>query len=134
MNHVVLDAGAIIGMERRERRVIKLLERALEREWTLIVPPAVIAETWRGARTDAIVARFLKTVDSFAPLDREAAMRIGSLLASADLRSGAYVVDASVVDVALKSAPCLLAPSDAPDIRRLIDAAQTRKRIEIFAI
>jgi len=134
MNHIVLDAGAIIAVERRDPRMIKLLERAFEKDWTLIVPSTVIAETWRGAKTDARVARFLKLVDTIAPLDREAGMRIGSLLASADLRSGAYVVDASVVDAALQSAPCLIVTSDATDIRRLVDAARDRERIEIFAI
>jgi len=134
MSRIVLDSGAIIGVERGNSRMIKLLARAAENDWALIVPSAVIAETWRGAKTDASIARFLKTINAFTPLDREAGMRIGSLLASADLRSGAHVVDASVVDAAVQSAPCLIATSDATDIRRLLKAALPSQQIEIFAI
>jgi len=134
MNRIVLDAGAIIGVERRNGRMITLLERAVKQAWTLIVPSAVVAETWRGAKTDARVARFLKTVDAYAALDHDAGLRIGSLLASANLRSGTYVVDASVVDAAIQSAPCLIATSDATDIRRIVQAAHPSRGIEIFAI
>jgi predicted nucleic acid-binding protein len=134
LNTIVLDAGAVIGIERRDRRVVTVLERARTNDWRIVVPAPVLAETWRGARTNPLVARLFLSVHEVSALDRDAAIRIGALLAKAVLSGGAEVVDAAVVDTALAVAPCLIVTSDPADIRRLLVAGQPKRRIEVYAV
>jgi predicted nucleic acid-binding protein len=54
-----LDAGALIALERGDRRVVHLLERVHAAGGSLDVPAGVVAQVWRGARR-ARVARFLR--------------------------------------------------------------------------
>ena len=129
MNTIVLDAGALIAVERRNRRMLNVLERAAIHDWTIVVPAAVIAETWRGATTHPAIARLLKAVHRIAALDQHAAKRIGSLLAATGLSAGAHVVDA-----ALESAPCVIATSDPTDLQRIIAATHPAKRIELYPL
>jgi hypothetical protein len=113
---------------------VTILERARTNDWRIIVPAAVVAETWRGARTDPLVARLFSAVDEISALDRDAAMRIGALLAKAVLPGGAQVVDAAVVDAALAMAPCLIVTSDPADLRRLLIAGNPKRRIELYQV
>jgi len=53
-----LDAGALIALERGDRRVVHLIERVHAAGGALEVPAGVVAQVWRGAR-QARVARFL---------------------------------------------------------------------------
>jgi hypothetical protein len=134
MNTIVLDAGAVTAIERRNPRIVDLLERARRNDSLIVLPAAVVAETWRGARTSPLIARLLNAVDEFSVLDPSAATRVGSLLAQAGLPGGTHIVDGSVVDAALGSAPCLIATSDPDDIRRLLDAAVGSQRVKVYAL
>ena len=54
-----LDAGALIALERGDRRVVHLFDRVHAAGGSLDVPAGVVAQVWRGAR-QARVARFLR--------------------------------------------------------------------------
>jgi predicted nucleic acid-binding protein len=45
---VTLDTGALIALERRDRRIVSILSRARERGVRVTVPTPVIVEWWRG--------------------------------------------------------------------------------------
>ena len=78
-----LDAGALIGIERGDRRVLRLLEVALGAGYAIDVPAGVVAQVWRGGRRQAMLARFLRLDDvRFADLDLLTARAVGELCAA----------------------------------------------------
>ena len=76
---VVLDAGALIAIDRRDRTVGAML-RLLQRDAvSLVTSGAVVAESWRDLRRQANLARLLTGVH-VAALDEDAGRRVGELL------------------------------------------------------
>ena len=76
---VVLDAGALIAIDRRDRTVGAML-RLLQRDAVpLVTSGAVVAQAWRDPRRQANLARLLTGVH-VAPLDEGAGRRAGELL------------------------------------------------------
>ncbi|HZA78203.1 MAG TPA: hypothetical protein VE623_17620 [Acidimicrobiales bacterium] len=75
----VLDAGALIAIDKRDRRVGAML-RVLQREGTPIsTSAAVVAQVWRDGRRQVNLARVLSGVD-VAALDDHDGRRVGELL------------------------------------------------------
>ncbi len=109
---VVLDAGALIAVERADRRVIRLLELAQD----IHVPAGALAQAWRNP---ARQARLVRVVSSdgvvIHPLDAASARAAGQLCAAT---STSDVIDASVVLVA-RVVNEVTATSDSDDLRRL---------------
>lgn len=95
MPGVTLDAGALIALERGDRRLQALLDEASGAGAELAVPAGVIAQAWRGSSRQARLARFLalEMVTTVA-LDGPEARAIGALCGVAGT---ADVIDASVV-------------------------------------
>jgi hypothetical protein len=58
---IVLDAGAPIALDRGDKRMIALLQRALAQDRTFRVPAGVVGQAWRNGRVQATLARFLRT-------------------------------------------------------------------------
>jgi hypothetical protein len=76
---VVLDAGALIAIDRRDRTVGAML-RLLQRDSVpLMTSGAVVAQAWRDPRRQANLARLLTGVH-VAALDEAAGRRVGELL------------------------------------------------------
>ncbi|MGC1512350.1 MAG: hypothetical protein WA797_05490 [Acidimicrobiales bacterium] len=76
---VVLDAGALIAIDKRDRAVGAML-RVLQRDDVPVVTStAVVAQTWRDPRRQVNLARVLTGVD-IAALDDVAAKKVGKLL------------------------------------------------------
>lgn len=92
---VTLDTGALIAIERGDRRLQALLDEAGAAGAELAVPAGVIAQAWRGSARQARLARFLalSTVTAVA-LDEPEARASGTLCGRAGT---ADVVDASIV-------------------------------------
>ena len=89
-----LDAGALIAIERSDRRLLRLLELTNERGLALDVPVGVLAQVWRGGRRQALLARFLRLPEvRFVDLDVTTARAVGELCA---LTGASDVVDAHV--------------------------------------
>jgi hypothetical protein len=76
----VLDAGAFVAIERRDRRLGAMLRVLQQRRVPIGTSSAVIAQVWRDGRKQALLARVLAGVDvrALAPGDDR---RTGELLA-----------------------------------------------------
>jgi hypothetical protein len=75
----VLDSGALIAIDKRDRRVGAML-RVLQRDGVPVhTSAAVVAQVWRDGRRQVNLARVLPGVD-VAALDDVAAKRVGELL------------------------------------------------------
>lgn len=79
----VLDAGALIAVDKRDR-VVGAMLRVLQRDGVSVVTSAAaVAQAWRDPRRQANLARVLSGVD-VAALDDAAARRVGELLRAND--------------------------------------------------
>lgn len=104
---LVLDAGALIAIERRDRVVIARLVAAHEESEPVRTSAAVVAQVWRNGSRQATLARVLAGTEE-VPLHSEQAREIGRLLAtrrSADVVDGAVAVIAQPGDEVLTSDP-----------------------------
>ncbi len=109
---VVLDAGALIAIERADRRIVRLLELADQ----VHVPGAVVAQVWRNPARQVRLVRVLATEEvTIAPLDGAEARAVGQLCGASGT---ADVVDASVVLLARRVAGVAVT-SDSDDLRRI---------------
>lgn len=115
MRQVVLDAGALIALDRglaSIRGYVLLADREMT---TLFTSSAVVAQVWRGGGRQAPLARFLGSdLVSEIPLDPEAGRRIGALAAAVGSRD---VVDGHVALIALDRDAVVLT-TDPKDIAR----------------
>jgi hypothetical protein len=115
---LILDVGAFVAVERRDREVVALVKR----EWLAGRVPVtcggVVAQVWRGGQgRQAPVALLLAGTD-VAAIDDQLGRRAGMLLT----RSGqADAIDASVVCLATDGDDILT--SDPSDLRVLAEAA-----------
>jgi hypothetical protein len=109
---VVLDAGALIAVDRADRRVIRLLELAHD----IHVPAGALAQAWRNPARQVRLVRVVSS-DGVAihSLDAAGASAAGQLCAAT---STSDVIDASVVLVA-RVVDGVTLTSDSDDLRRL---------------
>ena len=118
---IVLDAGALIALDRGNKRMIALLQRALAQGRAFRVPAGVVGQAWRDGRVQVTLARFLRSKEvEIVPLDEELARTCGELCAAAGSRD---IIDASVVMLARERRDPIVT-SDPNDLRRLDPAAQ----------
>jgi hypothetical protein len=109
---VVLDAGALIAIERADRRMIRLLELAGE----IHVPAGALAQAWRNPARQACLARVVGSADvTLHPLDGQLARAAGQLCGATGTSD---VIDASVVLVA-RLVDGVTVTSDIDDLQRL---------------
>lgn len=121
MTSVVLDAGALIALDRNDRSVWALLRVAADDERPVLVPAAVIAQAWRDGRRQVLLARALTHLTEIS-LDGKVARAAGVLCASART---ADVVDATVALAAAGAArngDVAVVTSDPNDIQHLLAA------------
>jgi predicted nucleic acid-binding protein len=113
---VTLDAGALIALDRDDRRVVALLARALETSARVTIPAPALAQAVRNPARQARLARLVRqpTTDVVA-LDRVDATGVGRLLAASGT---ADVVDAHVVVCARRTGQAV-ATSDPDDLHHL---------------
>jgi hypothetical protein len=113
---VTLDAGALIALDRNDRRVIVLLTRAAQTRSRVTLPATALAQAIRRPERQARLARLIRqpTTDVVA-LDRVDATNVGRLLAESGT---ADITDAHVVICARRSDQRVVT-SDADDLRRL---------------
>jgi hypothetical protein len=112
----ILDAGALVAVDRRDRAVGAQLRVLQQRATPVRASAAVVGQVWRDGRKQANLARVLAGVGIEA-LGKVDGKQIGELLARA---GSANVVDAHV---ALLAAPAdVVLTSDPDDIRALLQA------------
>ena len=113
---MTMDAGALIAVDRNDRRVLVLLARARETGSRVTVPASALAQAVRHPERQARLARLLRqpTTD-VVPLDRVDATNVGRLLAASGTSD---VVDAHVV-ICARRARQQAVTSDPDDLRAL---------------
>jgi hypothetical protein len=120
---LVLDAGALIAIDRGDRRVAALiaLGRRIGAELVTVAP--VVAQAWRDGARQTLLSRALPMIE-VVPTDLGTAKRAGELLRSS---SGSDVVDALLVLAARPGDQVL--SSDPRDIGALLTARGVEARV-----
>jgi hypothetical protein len=120
----VLDAGALIAIDRRDR-VVGAQLRVLQRQGApLRASTAVVGQVWRDGRKQANLARVLAGI-GIEPMSRDDGQRIGELLGQA---GSADVVDAHVALLVARGDLALT--SDPDDIGALLRARAVPARVQ----
>ena len=96
MTTLVLDARALIALDRNDRSAWAMLRNAADDSAEVSVPAGVIAQAWRDGSRQALLARALAHCDEI-PLDGPLARATGLLCAHAGT---ADIIDASVAVIA----------------------------------
>lgn len=113
---VTLDAGALIALDRDDRRVVVLLARAQETSARVTVPATALAQAVRNPGRQARLARLVRQpTTEVVALDRVDASGVGRILAASGT---ADVVDAHVVLCARRTGQAV-ATSDPDDLHHL---------------
>ena len=116
MSRVVLDAGALIALDRNDRAMWARLVRVLERKQDLVTHAGIVGQVWRYPARQARLAQSLKFVDVL-PLDVELAKKSGLLMAAtkqSDVHDAALAVLCRAHDTLLTS--------DVQDLSSLLSA------------
>lgn len=116
MPGATFDAGALIAIDRDDRRVTVLLARARETHARITVPATALAQAVRHPDRQARLTRLIRqpTTD-VVDLDRVDATNVGRVLAAS---GSADVVDAHVV-ICARRAGQRVVTSDPEDLRAL---------------
>jgi hypothetical protein len=117
---VILGAGALIALERNDRSMWMRLKGAMIANATPVTHGGVVAQVWRGAGKQALLATAIQSV-LVVPLDEELGWRAGLLLART---RGSDAVDAAVV--ALATHGDVIVTSDADDLAQLVEVSRFR--------
>jgi hypothetical protein len=121
---LVLDAGALLAIERADRDTIALIKSELASARLPVTHGGVVGQVWRGgSRRQATLARLLPAI-AIAPLDAVLGRRAGVLLGKART---ADVVDAALVLLATHGDSVLT--SDPDDIAHLAVCAELELEI-----
>ncbi len=116
MAGVTLDAGALIAIDRGDRRVLVLLARARETGAAVTIPATVLAQAIRRPEHQARLARLIRQpATDLVSLDRVDATSTGRLLAASGTSD---IADAHVVICARRAGQPVIT-SDPGDLRAL---------------
>ena len=114
---LTLDTGALIAMERRDRRARALVRLALQRGVTVTAPMPAIVEWWRGGRAQAKLLGGIVREPLHEPLARVAGEALGRMRGARPSLCDLVVV----VSAATRGDTVLT--SDLDDLTRIRDAA-----------
>ena len=121
MTALILDAGALVAVDRDDRAMIARLQAAQQRGLELRTNAMVVAQAWRDPHARQVqLARLLRAVDVRA-VDPEVGRAAGALLGAAKTSDP---IDATVVLLAASGDRILT--SDPADLTRLARAASSR--------
>jgi len=120
---VILDAGALVAVERRDRRVGAMLRIAQVEGLRVRTSAAAVAQVWRGGARQAHLARVLAGVAAVG-LDLAAGKHVGILLGASGTND---VVDAHVAMLVGDGDQVLT--SDSEDLRQLLGARAVQARL-----
>jgi len=117
---IALDTGALIALDRGDKRMIALIKRALDRGLDFRVPAGVVGQAWRDGRVQVALSRFLRSEEvHIIPLDDQLARACGELCGAGNT---ADIIDASVVILARRRRDRIVT-SDPNELRRQDPAA-----------
>jgi predicted nucleic acid-binding protein len=123
------DAGALIAIDKNDRRMWARYQVAVDDGRDVRVPAVVVGQAWRDARRQVCLGRFLAGchVD---PVGLETARAAGILCGRAGTSD---VVDAAVVVMAAATG-AVVWTSDPEDIKALADESGARPALVIRAV
>jgi len=123
------DAGALIAIDKNDRRMWARYQVALDDDRDVRVPAVVVGQAWRDSRRQVRLDRFLAGchVD---PVGLEVAKAAGILCGRAGTSD---VVDATVVVMAAATG-AVVWTSDPEDIKALADQSGARPALVIRAV
>jgi hypothetical protein len=128
MTQLVLDAGALIALDRNDRAVWAMLRIAVDDKSEVSVPAGALAQAWRDGARQALLARALKHCDE-VPLDGSLARAAGILCGRASTND---IIDASVAVIGAarsRRGAVVIVTSDPGDLAHLIDVLDVRVAI-----
>jgi hypothetical protein len=131
VSSLVIDAGALIALDRNDREVWAMLRVATDDARLVQVPAGAIAQAWRDGRRQALLARALRHCDEVA-LDGAMARAAGLLCGRSNT---ADIVDASVAITAAglaRRGTVSVLTSDAGDIEHLVETL--RAVVHVIAV
>lgn len=114
---LVLDAGALVAIDRGDRERMSLLKDELRSRRVPRTHGGVIGQVWRDGSKQARLAKLLGHIE-IANLDEDLGRRVGALLGRTRT---ADVIDAAVVLLARNGD--MILTSDPDDLTRLAQAA-----------
>lgn len=124
---IVLDAGALVAVERGDREMIAIIKRERLENRSPLTHGGVIGQVWRGGHgRQANLARLLPGLDIQA-IDERLGRRAGVILAAAGTDD---VIDAAVMLLAHDGGEIFT--SDAADLRILAQAAN--KHVDLIPV
>jgi hypothetical protein len=116
MSGLTLDVGALIAVDRDDRRMLVILARLQERNEHVVVPATAYAQAIRRPAAQARLRRLIRhPLTDLVPLGAADATAVGLLLAASRTND---IVDAHVVLCARRAAQSI-ATSDPDDLARL---------------
>jgi len=116
MTGLTLDAGALIAVDRGDRRVLSLIALTAQKGLRLTVPATALAQAIRRPARQVRLRRLVRQpITDVVPLDGSDATATGRLLA---VTRTSDIVDAHVV-VCARRADQAIVSSDPEDLRRL---------------
>ena len=121
MPGVTLDAGALIALDRNDRRVVALVARAAQTRARLTIPAPALAQALRRPEQQTRLSRLVRQPSTdVVALDRVDATNVGLLLAASGTTD---IADAHVVICARRNGERVLT-TDPDDLRRLDPALE----------
>jgi hypothetical protein len=121
---VTLDTGALIALEKGDRRMIVLLQQTLKMKRRFHVPAGVVGQVWRHGNRQVTLTRFLRSVEvEVEPLDEQLARACGELCGASGTSD---VIDASVV-ISARAHGGVIISSDPDDLAQLDPRAQVER-------
>ena len=112
---VVLDAGAFIALERRNRMMVKLVQLFADARTPLVTSAGVVAQVWRGGGQRQVPVAFLLRRTMVVDITHAVARTLGRMLGASGTTDP---VDAHVVFLARERQWPVLT-SDADDLRAI---------------
>jgi hypothetical protein len=112
---VVLDAGAFIAIERRNRTMVSLAQRFADEGTPLVTSAGVVAQVWRGGGHTQVPVAFLLRRTKVVDLTASVARVLGRMLGASRTSDP---VDAHIVFLARERGWSVLT-SDVDDMRAI---------------
>lgn len=118
---LTFDAGGLIALDRKDRRVLTLVARATELGIRITIPATALAQAVRNPARQVLLSRLIRQAGTdLVALDGPHATMVGLLLART---ATADIVDAHVVICAQRSGQAVIT-SDPDDLRRIAPELQ----------
>jgi hypothetical protein len=137
---LILDTGGLLALAGGNRSALAAFDQAEQRGWAAIIPAVVLTQCVRGGPRDTPLNRVIQSRCVVLPiteaLARQAGILLGPLTGPGGLprQDQPDAVDALVVTVALQRLPASIMTTDADHIRRLLDVAPERGRVQVIAV